>query len=226
MQHRTTLAHNLPTAAGELIPRRLVAALASNRSEAALMLAKARTTIFRIRRSMTPLALKLLRFCREYKLDVGFALPQRPFNLVFHQEANPKERKELPMALYELFRAGYLENRKGGSGIGLPYRLTQAGFDLIYSENFNAPQQTATSNMTTQNFHFNGTAHNIQIGDNNTQQIISAVQLLAKAIDKADVSPEEKVEAKGVLAAMLNNPVISGLLAGVGVEGLKKLAGF
>ncbi|MBL8300272.1 MAG: hypothetical protein JNN30_18200 [Rhodanobacteraceae bacterium] len=174
---------------------------------------------------MNALSIKLLRFLRNNNLRIGDVVPEKPFRFGFLMGLNPKEQAELDDAMAGLVSIGYLEERTPTRYGSIPLFLTKPGFDHIYSSEFEEATDIGAATMTVQNFNFHGTSNNIQIGNNNTQQIVSAIELLAKEIDKANVPEEAKAEAKGRLAAVFDNPVISGLLSGVGVEALKKLVG-
>ena len=172
---------------------------------------------------MDPLELKLMEFCRDLKLEVGNMLPEKPFRFGFYADLNPKEQGDLQGTADRLVAQGYLcerESKMSGSDLA----LGQAGFDFIYSAQFERLLK-GDPPVTSQTFNFNGTGHNIQIGNNNSQQIISAIQLLTEEINKADVPEEAKAEAKSMLVALMNNPLVSGLLSGVGATALGKLLG-
>lgn len=57
---------------------------------------------------------------------------------------------------------------------------------------------------------------NTQIGNNNVQNISidQAIERLVQEIDAANVSPTEKHEAKGMLARLLEHPIIAPLISG------------
>nr|ELA9417331.1 hypothetical protein [Vibrio parahaemolyticus] len=54
----------------------------------------------------------------------------------------------------------------------------------------------------------------IQVGDNNTQTIELGFQELIEKIENSEVSDFEKSEAKGALKALMENPVVAGVLGG------------
>ena len=62
----------------------------------------------------------------------------------------------------------------------------------------------------------NGDAAIANIGDSNqsTVNIANAISELVQKIEAADVSEEEREEAKTLLSRALNNPLIAGLLSG------------
>ena len=55
-------------------------------------------------------------------------------------------------------------------------------------------------------------AGGVQIGDNNTQNIVAAVQQLSAAIEASSASEAEKTEAKGLLQEIVEHPVFTALL--------------
>ena len=55
-------------------------------------------------------------------------------------------------------------------------------------------------------------AHSVQIGDYNTQNIVSSFEALVQAIDTADAGAPEKEEAKSRLRSFLEHPVVVSLL--------------
>lgn len=64
----------------------------------------------------------------------------------------------------------------------------------------------------------------IQIGDHNVQHIASSLQGLIEKIDQSSASQQEKHEAKGLVARLLENPTVASLLGGAisGAIGLLK----
>ncbi|KVN71782.1 hypothetical protein WM03_17735 [Burkholderia ubonensis] len=64
----------------------------------------------------------------------------------------------------------------------------------------------------------------IQIGDHNVQHIASGLQGLIEKIDQSSASPQEKLEARGLVARLLENPTVASLLGGAisGAIGLLK----
>lgn len=172
---------------------------------------------------MDALEFKLMMFCQKMKLEVGNMLPGKPFNFGFYRDLNPKERLDLQAAADSLVAKGMLES-KASRFDGPNLALGQAGFDFIYGPEVQKHLKSEQP-VTSQTFNFHGAGQNIQIGDHNTQQIVSAMETLIAEIEKANVAPEAKAEAKGALIALMNNPVVSGLLSGVGAAGIAKLLG-
>jgi hypothetical protein len=64
----------------------------------------------------------------------------------------------------------------------------------------------------------------IQIGDHNIQHIASSLQGLIEKIDQSNVSQQEKLEARGLIAKVLENPTVASVLgaAASGLVGLLK----
>jgi hypothetical protein len=62
-------------------------------------------------------------------------------------------------------------------------------------------------------------AHGVQIGDNNTQNIINYIQALQEKIDLSNAPEAEKAEAKSRLANFLGHPLVTTLL-GVGATAI------
>jgi len=58
-------------------------------------------------------------------------------------------------------------------------------------------------------------AHSVQIGDNNTQNIINSFQALMTQIDSSSALPEEKEEAKSLLAKLIKHPLVVSILGAV-----------
>jgi hypothetical protein len=67
----------------------------------------------------------------------------------------------------------------------------------------------ATPRSTTVNI---SNSQGIQIGDGNVQNIVTSLETLAKAIDAADVSLEQKSDVKESLKAFLSHPVTTAVL--------------
>lgn len=55
-------------------------------------------------------------------------------------------------------------------------------------------------------------AHSVQIGNYNTQNIINSIQALQNQIESSTVSPDEKEEAKSLLSKFLNHPLVISIL--------------
>lgn len=82
------------------------------------------------------------------------------------------------------------------------------------------PKEPQISNPT---YNFHG-ANNVQIGDNNIQNIRSAVETLVHGINNAQATAQEKEQAKGLLRTFLENPTTSAVL-GAATSGLVALLG-
>lgn len=68
-------------------------------------------------------------------------------------------------------------------------------------------------------------ATNLQIGNNNIQNITNVFQQLIDEINNADCTEQEKKTALTQLKTFINNPIVSNIISGVGIELLKKLTG-
>ena len=51
-----------------------------------------------------------------------------------------------------------------------------------------------------------------QVGDHNYQQVAATLDLLVREIDKANATPEQKAEAKSVMKAFLEHPIIAAIV--------------
>ena len=81
-----------------------------------------------------------------------------------------------------------------------------------------------TGNKPSQTFHFHD-SNNIQIGDHNVQNVINMLQDLTEKIDSEEASPEEKAQAKELLATFLSHPIIVSILGGAGTALATRLMG-
>jgi hypothetical protein len=68
------------------------------------------------------------------------------------------------------------------------------------------------SKNTTVNIH---NSHGFQVGDHNVQTIAISLQALANRINEAGVSEPEKVEARGMLRQLMENPLVASILGGL-----------
>lgn len=80
------------------------------------------------------------------------------------------------------------------------------------------------NNINSQTFNFNDSSY-IQIGDHNVQNVINMLQDLTHKIDSTEASPEEKAQAKELLATFLRHPIVTSVLGGAGTELAKQLIG-
>lgn len=55
-------------------------------------------------------------------------------------------------------------------------------------------------------------AQSVQIGDHNTQNIINSFQELKNKIESSDATPEQKEEARSLLAKFISHPLVTSLL--------------
>jgi hypothetical protein len=51
-------------------------------------------------------------------------------------------------------------------------------------------------------------AQSVQVGDHNTQNIVNSFEALVRKIEAADLPPEQKEEAKGMLRKLLAHPAV------------------
>lgn len=91
------------------------------------------------------------------------------------------------------------------------FRKDPFGGDLSHYEVTTRKESSLvpTPSSTTINI-FN--SHGIQIGDGNVQTIVTSLEILAKAIDSADVPEEQKIDAKQKLKAFLSHPLTTAVL--------------
>jgi hypothetical protein len=73
------------------------------------------------------------------------------------------------------------------------------------------------------NITFNSAA-NVQIGNQNTQSVVQTFNSIIEKINSSAASPEEKAEAKSLLKAFIEHPLVSSVIGGV-AGGLVGLAG-
>jgi hypothetical protein len=66
-------------------------------------------------------------------------------------------------------------------------------------------------------------SHGFQIGDGNTQQIISSLEMLGEAIESTNVPEPEKKEAKNRIKALLSHPLVVSLLGSAAKVALEKI---
>ena len=103
-------------------------------------------------------------------------------------------------------------------------QLTEAGFGRATSVSRSKYKPGITDGMADVKI---GTinATNLQIGNNNIQNITNVFQQLIDEINNADCTEQEKKTALTQLKTFINNPIVSNIISGVGVELLKKLTG-
>ncbi|QAY92534.1 hypothetical protein [Pseudomonas sp. ACM7] len=98
--------------------------------------------------------------------------------------------------------------------------MDEGSWVVSYQRGSAKPKEPQISNPT---YNFHG-ANNVQIGDNNIQNIRSAVETLVHGINNAQATPQEKEMAKGLLRTFLENPTTSAVL-GAATSGLVALLG-
>lgn len=105
----------------------------------------------------------------------------------------------------------------GGQGIrGGRFNITALGVDVIEGVR-ESPMPIMIDQRQT--FHINSSS-NFQAGSNNTQNITqTSIEALIQQIDASAATPEQKREAKGLLAQLLEHPIFTSIVGGA-VEGL------
>ena len=91
---------------------------------------------------------------------------------------------------------------------------------VVYAKGGTQPKAPQVINPI---YNFHG-ANNVQIGDNNIQNIRSAVETLVHGINNAQTTPQEKEKAKGLLRTFLENPTTASVL-GAAATGVLALLG-
>ncbi len=168
---------------------------------------------------------RLLEYFRTRKMAAKHRIAEKPFDVQFLQTLDPVEAREVSPSISELRDDGYLGfdyPLANPHSVGV-YFLTEKGEQFIYSDAFNPDKKNASS-MTVNHININAQS-NIQIGDNNSQQIVNSFQILSKAIEDSEASHEEKLESKSLLVKIAENPLISSLLTGVGSAAIKSVLG-
>ncbi len=102
-------------------------------------------------------------------------------------------------------------------------RISAKGVDVIESDGAGSPLKMTLPSVT-QNIHING-SQNIQIGNGNTQTIVTSIESLISRIDQSKAPEAEKKEIKGRLREFLEHPLLGAILggmAGVLVDSLRK----
>jgi hypothetical protein len=82
----------------------------------------------------------------------------------------------------------------------------QAHYQIKFSKGGTSKMQPPSQNITIHG------AQSIQIGNNNTQNIINSIQALKNQIELSDSTPEQKAEAKSLLSQFINHPLVTSLL--------------
>lgn len=102
-------------------------------------------------------------------------------------------------------------------------KIVAYGVDVVEDAGSSSPIPMDFS-MITQHIHITDST-GIQVGNNNTLSIISALQSLSTKIEQSDAPQSQKNEAKGLLEGLLKHPITVALLgaaAGGVVEALNK----
>lgn len=129
---------------------------------------------------------------------------------------------EFEVVINSCFAQEYIERRTIGGGYS-HLSLTRNGFARANSVE-KAKHYVKPNNSE---FNITGTinATNVQIGNNNTQNIENVINNLIDEINKIDATPEQKAEAKNLLAKFLEHPIISGMISGSAIPLITKLLG-
>lgn len=85
--------------------------------------------------------------------------------------------------------------KRGISGMGPHYQLK---YRKGGQSNMQKPNQTI-------NIHG---AQSVQVGDHNTQNIVTSFEVLVKKIESSDLPPAQKEEAKSILRKLLEHPAV------------------
>ncbi|WP_186128595.1 hypothetical protein [Burkholderia gladioli] len=90
-------------------------------------------------------------------------------------------------------------------------RITAHGVDVVEQTDRASLSISFVDNSQHVNVH---SSSNVQIGDNNTQSIVSGLEQLVRAINDSSAAPEEKQSAQSKLKSFINSPVVSSILGG------------
>ena len=121
--------------------------------------------------------------------------------------------RSLPNGKSEVYRILECNFLKDPMGEGLShYKIrTQKEGSLV---------QTPSSQTTINISHSQG----IQIGDQNVQNIIDTLEILYEAIESAEATEKEKMDAKNKLKSLLYSPIISAIVGATAKSLLEKLS--
>lgn len=89
----------------------------------------------------------------------------------------------------------------------------------IYTQKEGSLIQTPSSTTTINISHSQG----IQIGDQNVQNIVNTFEILYEAIESAEATEQEKMDAKSKLKSFLSSPIISALVGAAAKALFEKL---
>lgn len=175
---------------------------------------------------------RMLTFMRDQKMVVGHVFPEKPFRFKFYPSLNPPDRRLVPSVFQKLKAEGILDIKQP---VINPitydiYFLTQNGEEVIYAPNFgevppNQPigtdqREASVTNNITNNFH--GSA-NVQIGDHNSLVVNNYLREIEAQIEASDKTPIEKEQAKSLLMKISENPLLAGIISGLGAGTLLPL---
>jgi len=129
-------------------------------------------------------------------------------------EEGGKILRTLPSGQKESFLILQANYRRGPSGD----HDSMSHYEILVRKDTSlvSPAKSTTINIS----HSQG----IQIGDGNTQQIVSSLEILKEAIDAAKAPEPEKQEAKGKLKALLAHPLVVSLLGTAAKIALEKIS--
>jgi hypothetical protein len=110
----------------------------------------------------------------------------------------------------------------GASEGGHFVRLLASGVDAVEADG--AGSLLDLSFPITQHITHIAHSSNIQVGDHNTQSIVTGIQQLISEIDCSSSSDEQKKEAKSLLKGFLEHPLTSAVVGGAvgGLVGMLK----
>ena len=93
--------------------------------------------------------------------------------------------------------------------------------DLYKRESGQSTKNDNSNNPMSHNIVFNSPA-NVQIGNQNTQSVIQTFNSIIEKINSSTATPEQKAEAKSLLKAFIEHPLVASVIGGVagGLVGL------
>lgn len=112
----------------------------------------------------------------------------------------------------QLLKVGLIDGKifneplqEGGYGpVGGYVEINAFGVDVVEGLGDGSPIPMDFKPIT-QNIHISNST-GFQVGNNNSQSIVTALQLLVENIERSEVSAEQKAEAKGLLAKSIEHP--------------------
>jgi hypothetical protein len=122
---------------------------------------------------------------------------------VFEGDKLVRSMVDRPDELYEIVDVHY---SSGLQAIGPHYSLKYRKITAYIAQH---PSAKPTTNITITN------STGFQVGDHNILNIQHAIAELVQRIDAANGTPEEKENAKGLLASFFSHPLVTAMLGGV-----------